>query len=71
LEQILAEKMKLIDGNEKKRMRSDDEIKELKNVIDEERRKSMVDEGKIKDLEATLARKVKEANEANKHMKQL
>jgi hypothetical protein len=35
--------MKIIDGNEKRRLKDDDEIKELKDIIDEERRKSMVD----------------------------
>lgn len=40
--------MKLLEKNENRRKKDDDEIKELKDLLDEERRKSMVDEGKIK-----------------------
>jgi hypothetical protein len=40
----------------------------LKDIIDEERRKSMVDEAKIKELEAVMAQKIKQANDANKKM---
>lgn len=35
--------MKVIENNERKRQKDDDEIKELKDIIDQERRKSMVD----------------------------
>jgi hypothetical protein len=57
--------MKMIESNEKRRQKGDDEIRNLKDIIDEERRKSMVDEGKIKELEQTLAKKIKHANEQN------
>ena len=35
--------MRLIENNDRRRQKDDDEIRELKDIIDEERRKSMVD----------------------------
>lgn len=63
LEGILGEKERIIDENNKKKSRTDNEIHELKDLIEAERRKSMADEQKLVELTRMLDAKVKLSND--------
>jgi hypothetical protein len=47
---LLAEKLKMIDGEKARNTSLESEIRALKDEIDKERKKSMVDEATIKKL---------------------
>lgn len=65
LEQLLNEKMKMIEDSKKRQQTNDDEIKFLKDEIEKERRKSMADETKVRKLEDMLKEKVALAEQFN------
>ena len=62
LENLLAEKIKIIDENKKKGNLLENDLKDLADALDGERKKSVADEATIRRLEGDLKKKNDEAN---------
>lgn len=63
LQALLREKERQVLESNRIRLKHDEQIHDLKDVIDEERRKTMVDERKVAQMQKVLDQKIKLANQ--------